>query len=549
MKRLCIAALALCGSFGASLVVASPADDPMIAFTVSPRDTLIGLSSKVFVSPQAWREIAKLNGLRDSNRIYPGQVLNVPVRLMRSRPAPARLVSVTGEVQVAGAAAAAGSELNEGQSLQTGAAGSAVVELADGSRIGLPPSSLAEVVASRRYGSQDAAAAASSPSTGLFSGVLRLVRGSVEVFATKVLRARPLEVTTPTAVVGVRGTRYRVNFDESANSITRTEVLEGLVRLDAAAKPNGADIAAGFGAAIDATAATPAVAKLSAAPDLSAVPERFERPLVRFQMPAEAVPLRVQVAADEAFEQIVSDQRVPAGTDVRIAGLADARWYLRARRVGEQGIEGFDAQRPFVLKARPEPPAGSTPRSRAKQSIGAVEFAWAPNVESRSVRLQVASETTFAQPLLDQTGITADRFSREIVAAGTYFWRMASVRADGDQGPFGDPQSFELRPLPEAPQGGMAADGKSLVLSWGGRAEDKQQVELASDPEFKNLVAKDELTKPEWAVPTPGRAGTYFFRYRSIEPDSFVSPYSSALKIEVPRDWRWLWLLTPLLFL
>ena len=543
MKTPSIAALAL-----VAMISAAFADEPMLTFTVSPRDTLIGLSADVFESPKAWREIAKLNKLRDPNRIFPGQVLQVPARLMRFRPVALRLVSVNGEVRVGDSAAVAGSVLNEGQSLSTGAAGSAVVELADGTRMRLPPSSLAEVVASRNYGGRDAADASSSPSSAWFSGVLRLVRGSIEVFATKVLRARPLEVTTPTAVVGVRGTHYRVNFDEAANGSTTTEVLDGKVRLDAASQPSGVDVDTGFGAAIDA-AARPKVAQLSAAPDLAAVPELFDRPLIRFQLPTEATSLRLQVAADEGFDQIVSDQRVAAGNEIRIAGLDDARWYLRARRLDTLGIEGFDAQRAFVLKARPEPPAGATPRAKAKQTIGVVEFSWAPNVEAKSVRLQVASDATFADPLLDQADITSNSLRHKIDEAGIYFWRMASVRGDTDAGPFGDPQSFELRPLPEPPTGGVAPDGKSLVLRWGGRAEDRQQVELASDPQFKHIIARDELSAPEWAVPKPSRAGIYFFRYRSVEPDGFVSPYSQALKIEVPRDWRWLLLLVPLLAL
>ena len=539
----------------ALLVTTHAADDPMLEYTVSPRDTLITLSTTVFASPAAWREIAALNQVRNPNRIYPGQVLKVPARLMRFKTSPAKLLVATGDVRVAGVAAAAGAALNEGQTLETGEAGSAVVELADGSRLRMPPSSLAEVVSSRHYGTPAALAAAGTPdaaqsaTTGWFSGALRLVRGSVELFASKVLRARPLEVTTPTAVVGVRGTQYRVSYDEAAAGSTRAEVLDGNVRLDtatAATATSGADVAAGFGAAVDQTAAAPSVVPLPTAPDLSALPERFERPLIRFQLPAESTPTRIQVAADEGFDQIVSDQRVQPGTDIRIAGLPDARWHLRARRIDTLGIEGFDSQRAFELKARPEPPASNTPRANAKQTVGDVAFSWAPNAEARSVRLQVARDESFKELVLDQNGITAGSFTLAMAEEGQFVWRMASVRADGDAGPFGDPQVFELRPLPTVPQGGVAPDGKSLVLSWGGRAQDRQRVELASDPAFANIVAQDELAKPEWAVPTPKKAGTYYFRYRSVEPDGFVSPPSQPLTIEVPRDWKWLWWLTPL---
>ncbi|MDP3820273.1 MAG: FecR domain-containing protein [Burkholderiales bacterium] len=532
----------------AALLPSAQAQEAVVELTVTRADTLIGLSRQVLVKPQAWREVAMLNKLRDPNRINPGQVLRIPQRLMRSSPTPARLVSVVGDVRVDGAAGVLGSEVNEGQKLQTSEGASAVLAMADGSRLRVPPSSLAEVAASRTYGGRGAAPGLEAGTDGWFAGALRVLRGSVEVFATKVLRAKPLEVITPTAVVGVRGTQFRVGFDEGANAGTRLEVVEGVVRLDAGNQTPGVELRAGFGAVNDASRAAPRVARLLEAPDLAAVPELFERPLVRFKPAAPTDVLRVQVAEDSAFDRIVSDQRVPAGTDVRIAGLDDARWYLRARRIDEQGIEGFDATRAFVLKARPEPPAYRSPRADAKQSIGAVEFAWASNVEAPRARLQVARDAAFNTVLLERENLTDASLSAPFDAAGVYHWRLASVRPNGERGPYGDAQRFELRPLPEPPKGGLAADGKTLVFSWGARPEDRQQVQLARDEAFTEVVAQADLTSAEWVLPTPGRGGSYFFRYRSVEPDGFTSPYSSTLSIELPRDWSPLWLLLPMLF-
>ena len=127
------------------------------------------------------------------------------------RSAPAKLVSVTGDVRVDGTAALLGADLPEGQKLQNAEGSSAVLAMADGSRLRLPPSSLAEVAASRTHGGRSTE---QGTSDGWFAGALRVLRGSVEVFATKVLRAKPLEVITPTAVVGMRGTQFRVAQDE-----------------------------------------------------------------------------------------------------------------------------------------------------------------------------------------------------------------------------------------------------------------------------------------------------------------------------------------------
>lgn len=214
----------------------------------------------MLVSPDAWRELAALNRLANPNRIFPGQLLRIPTRLMRATPLQARLVSSAGEVRVGDEPALGNSvgplPLSTGQTIQTGAAGSAVIELADGSRVRMPPSSLAQIMDSRSYGARAAnggPAGATGLSGGWFIGALRVLRGSVEVFATRSLRAKPLEVITPTAVVGVRGTQFRVGFDDEVNGRTHSEVIEGQTRMDTADRTSGADVGSGFGAAADAS--------------------------------------------------------------------------------------------------------------------------------------------------------------------------------------------------------------------------------------------------------------------------------------------------------
>ncbi|CAN5908820.1 hypothetical protein BH11PSE8_BH11PSE8_00120 [soil metagenome] len=537
-------------------ISAAPANsaEPMVEWTVTEGDTLTSLSQNLLVSPQSWREVARLNRLPNPALVVPGQVLRLPLRLVKSTALEARVISVVGDVRAGGNPVAQGSALPTGQALQTGPGSSAVIELSDGSRVQLPPSSLAEVVANRQYGASPGAVpagpgSASGPSASWFAGALRVLRGSVEVFATKVLRAKPLEVTTPTAVVGVRGTHYRVTVGDQGTQPTRSEVLEGLVRFERPDRVFGADLAAGYGATIDSAVPAPIVKALPAAPDLSAMPARFERPLVRFELPGETSPVRVQVAQDSSFEKVIGDQRVPAGTDVRISGLDDGNWFLRARRIDDAELEGFDASRPFVLKARPEPPATLTPRASSKQTAGSVKFAWAQNTEARNARLQVAQDPGFTRLVLDGNRIADASQALLIDTPGTYYWRMASVRANGDQGPFGDPLSFELRPRPEPPQGGLAADGNGIVVHWSGRPQDRQRVQFARDIGFTQLVAEEEIAQPEWSFARPAEHGSYFFRYRTVEPDGFVSDWSSPLTIEIPRDWNPLMLLVPLILL
>ncbi|MDP9045690.1 MAG: FecR domain-containing protein, partial [Pseudomonadota bacterium] len=243
------------------------AAEATVELTVVRADTLIGLSHRVLVSPVAWREVARLNHLPDPDLILPGQRLRVPVRLLRSEALSATLISVTGpHVTVRAGAAAVGTPVVEGDFLQTGPDSSAVLALPDGSRVQIAPSSLAEVAMSRHYGSRLPANAAARPTVpadadapgAWFAGTLRMLHGSIEVFATKVLRAKPLEVVTPTAVVGVRGTRYRVSIDGVDDLRTHAEVLEGMVRFEPASRADrrsttssdAADLRSGFGASL-----------------------------------------------------------------------------------------------------------------------------------------------------------------------------------------------------------------------------------------------------------------------------------------------------------
>jgi hypothetical protein len=554
LARWRVAAVGLLAAAASAGTLAQPAE--LIAWRVQPKDTLIGIARSALVDPQAWREVASVNRLANPNRIRPGQVLMIPERLLRKQALPVRVINAIGDVRAGpqGPALDAGQTIDEGQSLVTGPDGSAVVELADGTRIKVQPSSVAEVLASRRYATPPPDPAAQE---GGFAAALRVLQGSIEIFATKVLRARPLEVTTPTAVVGVRGTTFRVGLLQPAGEdaalqpvASRAEVLEGRIHAQAGTTPRaGAAVPVdeGFGVAIDATTTTPKVAALLPAPDLSSVPTRFERPIIRFTLADTTTKHRVQVAEDAAFERMVADRTEAAGAEVRVAGLQDGTWHLRARRIDASGIEGFDAQRAVVLKARPEPPGLSLPPPGSKLSAGPVRFAWAPNIGAATYRLQIAGEAGFEAPIVERSGLMGNRVDIEGLAPGRYRWRMGSTRTDGDEGPWGDPQEFEVRPLPEPPKGGLSKDGKTLSISWSGRAGDIQQVELARDRYFSQIVASADLQSPHWEVAKPEIPDVYYFRYRSIEPDGFVSPWSETLQLDLSREWSDFWKLLPVL--
>lgn len=544
MRRLAALTLVLACAGALSPATAAP-DEAMLPVVVRDGDSLWRVADEVLVSRSAWPEVARLNRLRDADRLRPGQVLMVPVRLLRSDAVAARIVSVQGDVRVDGTPAGTGAVLQRGQTLTTAADASAVIELYDGSRLQVQPGSSTTLDRSERL-------AARPDEEGLFAGTMRLLRGSLEVLATKLRRAKPLEVQSPTAVIGVRGTEYRVHHGEGLG--TRTEVLEGRVRAEASAQPGaGTEVAAGYGAALGRDAVAPLLQPLPPAPAVDAFPAVFERVVTQLPLdPSRA--WRLQVAVDDRFDRIVRDRRFAAGEPVRVTDLPDGAWVLRVRQVEPSGIEGLDARHRFEMAARPEPPALLAPRADGRAGAGQVPFRWAENLEAQRYRLQVAADEGFTTLLHDDAQVAGGGSEVALTTPGVVYWRIASLRAPAPglrtQGPWSAVQRLTLVGAPAAASGGLSEDGRSLSLRWNGRAQDRQRVELARDAAFTQGVVRDEIDGSEWTLPRPDQPGTYYFRYRSVESDGFVTPSSETLKLEIPRDWRNSWLLgLPLLLL
>jgi hypothetical protein len=524
-------------------------EDTLLPYTVTPHDTLIGLNRTLFATPGAWKEVARINHLPDQNRITPGQVLQVPARLLHSKVVPARLASVFGDVRVGDRPATAGQAVAVGEAIRTGESSTAVVQLADGSTIRLSPSSEGRLDEQRRFQVKATAAAIDE---GLVAASLRLLSGSIEVFASKVLRARPLEVSTPTAVIGVRGTTYRVRNDVTPASsgggavdASAAETLEGKVHVQVGADAaQSADVAGGFGATLPA-GRKPTVLPLPPAPDLSGVPQVFDHLPIRFPLPA-GLPARVQVADDAAFDHIRLDLHVAAGDDVRIPQLADGPWHLRVRNISPEGLEGLDAVRGFQLHASPEPPFLVEPAANAKRPVGDVTLRWTQDADVGAYAVEVARDARFDQIAWRDQPVRGDRTvfhpkATEFGAAdGAYWWHVASIAPDGRRGTWSDAQVLILRPTPRAPLGNVAPDGSAIELAWGGDAQDRSEVELARDAAFQQIVERGDFRAANGRLARPA-AGTYYARYRFVEPDGFTTAWSGATRIEVESNWHQAW--------
>lgn len=432
--------LALGLSWTGAQAQTSGSAEPSLVYTVKRTDKLIRLTRDMLIRASDWPEVARFNRLRDPNVIRPGQQLAIPLRLLKSQPGSGRIIAAEGDVQLNGSAATVGAAVAEGARLRTGANSSAVLEMTDGSRVKILPGSLAELATQRHYAMRDASA---SGSTTWFSGLIRLAQGALETLAAReVTRATPLQIETPTSLVGVRGTQFRVAYEDPATRNSRTEVVEGLVRADNPAQQSGADLPKGTGAVVNPTQREVQVVTLLPAPSLDAAPAEIVRPLGAWPMPAlaGAQAFRVQVASDEKFDRIVRDIKVE-GASVDLGSLSLGNWYARVRGIDRHGLEGFDSVKLVVVKEAPPPPPAVRPWRIISSSVsvqnGQTLLRWLAEqadgkpLPAGSISARVGRDAALSDVVSEPRSANAPQMVLGNLGPGVYYLRLRAQDGAG----------------------------------------------------------------------------------------------------------------------
>lgn len=528
MRRLLIATCCLAAALPAR------SDDERWRYTVVRGDTLIGIATRELQEPKHWRELQRLSGIRDPRRLPVGRVLEIPPAWLRPQAAVATLALRVGAVErrEAGGSFApidAGATLRATDELRTGVDGWALVTLADGSRLQLAPGTrvtLLRLAVQRGSGGADAG--------------FQLHEGRTESVVKPDAPKPRYEIRTPHATLGVRGTEFRASADAEAS---RAEVTAGTVQVVHAAAGTLA-LPAGRGVVATAAGLSPPH-PLRPAPDLAAQPEAIERlPLqLGWGGDALAIGFRVQLRDADDPRRVLRDGRF---ADPRAAwpdqpDPPDGRYLLRVRAIDEQGLEGADTDRVVTLQARPEPPVTLAPRPEARQYGPEAAWAWARRDQAARYRLQVAATPDFAASVLDRADLAGTEL-RLPLAPGRWYWRLASLPAEGRPGPWGDALAFEQREIPPPPTAAAPQlEGDTIALRWSRRAPgDRYRVQIARDEAFADLLLDQETAEPGLTLPRPA-PGPYRLRVMTLDGDGYAGPWGTPSVLEVPVPlWWWL---------
>ena len=464
--------------------------------------------------------------------------------MLLAQPETAEVLYVQGQVTVQrgsqpAQALAGGATVAGGDRLVSAAQSSAVLRLADGSRLLLRPESALQVEQLMRLGS-----------SGRRDTRLRLDSGAADVQVPPApLQAPPrhrLEMRTPVVNLAVRGTEFRASAQSQA---ARLEVLEGNVAAGRTA------VLQGFGAlATPSGVGTPR--PLPAPPQLAPLTEPIERlPLeLAWKAHPDAAGYRAQVVEAGPAGRLLLEGRFTEPRASWLEDLPDGRYELRVRSADAQGLEGRDAVAPFVLKARPEAPFVVEPAPGSQGQAEQVRFRWSLNPSANRYHLQVASDEAFQNLVAERRNLEGGQ-TQETLPLGSVYWRVRSIRGSDDAGPWSAVQRYTRvpPPPPAAPPPSLPAQAsdEGLRIGWVTRNEPglRYQVQAAREPAFAQLLGEQTTSDATWLLPAP-EPGMVFVRVRSIGADGRAGPWGATQSIEVPRrlPW-WLWLLPLLLVL
>ncbi|BCS52192.1 hypothetical protein GSbR_17460 [Geobacter sp. SVR] len=494
--------------------------------TVVQGDTLLGVCGKYLEAKKNCHKLARINRLKNPDRIYAGQKLAIPISFLKGIPMEGRVTFIKGDAwtrenkSAEWAALHPGDHVREGNSLKTGAGSTIEITFEDGSSIFQNPDTALEYSTTRQ-------------------GPLHLLR---ELFLlgghtiTRVKGATGKEqrfiIRTPSALASVRGTEFRLSIDGAET--TRSEVMNGIMDVGAM----GRDVAVRENEGTVVQKGLPPIAprELLPPPQVILRPPFDTLPLnVGFTAISGATAYRVQLTRDRDGKDIVSEQTIEPESPFTINEIEDGAYYVRGMSIDDAGLAGMSSEPvPITVRVNPSPPLPVSPAEGAELRSDVVEMNWQTVQEAVGYHLQIATDRTFSKTVVDMAPGDA-RYAATVPEPGHYFYRIRSRAADGYEGAWSATRSFIVVPPPPVPSlEKPAVEGKEIRIRWHDLgAAYTYHCQVSRDSSFREVMVDRKTDGPELVIQKPEMPGTYYVRTSAIDSKGYEGNFSPPQSFEV----------------
>lgn len=155
----------------------------------------------------------------------------------------------------------------------------------------------------------------------------------------------------------------------------------------------------------------------------------------------DAAKYQMEIAEDPDFLHVVDEKELVRKAGYKTKVLLPRTYFFRVRSIAADNYVGVwsDTIRFSLLQPPPAPP--SEPPKKGKKEIN---IRWKDLGEGISYHFQLARDKDFEEVLLDRMVERSQYAFPKPRKPGQYFVRVSAVKADGFEGHFSTPQSFEI---------------------------------------------------------------------------------------------------------
>ena len=517
-----------------ALAVASSSQT--IEISITKGDNLVNIGNRYLADPNKWREVARVNSLRNPDLIYPGQKLIVPVELLRGVPFDGLVTFVKGFADLYIRASGEWKELRlndrigQGSRIRTGDESTIEITFEDDASLLLRSNTSLDLASIQKK------------STFHRLYILFLDIGRTISKVRRITGKEPrFEIHTPSAVAAARGTEFRASVDVKAT--TRCEVLKGTVGVEG--RKQAVEVREGEGTIIrkdeppiEPKKLLPPPGVVNLKPLYKAMPVEFS-----FEEIEGAIFYRVMLGRDKTFKDVIKEKVIKPEEKLKIIGLEDGSYFLQSRTIDGVGLEGT-ASETFVVNVRvnPLPPFIQSPVDGAEYREKTVQFRWLKVPDAVKFHIQVAQDPEFTVITEERSDVTDSQYKTGVLDFKTYYFRARSIAKDGYEGVWSDVLSFKIIPPPPSPPVEKPEMQKENIhIRWRDLGENiKYHFQMAKDNTFNEIIIDRTLDDAEVTLQKPKKAGSYYIRTSAIDSEGYEGSFSVPQSFEIKEEFSYI---------
>jgi len=493
-------------------------------YTLRPSDNFQRVSKQLLNNKHSWTDLVRHNRIDDIASLEPGSIIRVPIQWLKQQPKPAKILSISGSAQIKRTKDTYFKVLKANMPIYVGdevatKSGTLLIKLADNSLIRLEKDSNLVFNKLSHYGK-----------TGMVDTKLRLKKGSLSTEVTPLVKGSSYEITTPSAVAAVRGTKFRL---ETRPQETKLEVTEGSVNFSH--KHGNAIVNTGEGARIKQGSPTIERSRLPAAPKAQFAKNVIKDLPTKLKWTDKSKSQGYHYELSDSSNKLIQTA-MTSKPEVTLDNVKNGDYQVAMRAVNKKGFEGMNQDSMLSINVATEVAKQLAPLDGSIIDTTKPTFSWKFKDLNMKGRLEISDSNDFKKILTNFDFNTSTQASlRKGLAPGNYFWRVISL-ANNNQESTSPTRALTIRGLLD-PVKILSVNyiENQVGLFWGNIDHAKGYTLQVSDSSKFHTILKEEIIGKTKAHLRLSSGKRYYARVKGISDELYTSEYGPIKELYI-RD-------------